>query len=149
MPLLMDSYMAGVVQGAYPATIACQGVYTLFQSRLRTAKDLCTVMGLLIFQQTLDLDDEEATMSEYDRRTGVKRLPVRGFKNGPLLATLEALGLNILRAAAILAGIPQENRQKGGHRARIYLFKERFWTAFTYFVRLLSCSPKVLRICSK
>jgi hypothetical protein len=95
----------------------------------------------------------EATMSEYDRRTGVKRLRVRGLKAVRYCATLKALGLNILRAAAvmaaIIAGTPDENRQNGGHRVRIYLFKERFWTAFTYFVRLFSCGSKVLCMCSK
>lgn len=42
----------------------------------------------------------EATMSEYDRRTGVKRLRVRGLKAVSFAATIKAAGLNILRAAA-------------------------------------------------
>jgi len=37
----------------------------------------------------------EATMSEYDRRTGVKRLRVRGLKAVRYCATLKALGINI------------------------------------------------------
>ena len=41
----------------------------------------------------------EATMSEYDRRTGVKHL--RGFKSVKYSATLKALAVNIFRAAAI------------------------------------------------
>ena len=45
----------------------------------------------------------EATMSEYDRRTGVKHLRVRGIKAVRFCATLKALGVNILRAAAIRA----------------------------------------------
>ncbi len=44
----------------------------------------------------------EATMSEYDRRTGVKQLRVRGLKTVRFRATLKALGINILRAAAVL-----------------------------------------------
>ena len=42
----------------------------------------------------------EATMSFYDRRTGVKHLRVRGLKAVRFCATLKALGVNILRAAA-------------------------------------------------
>ena len=45
----------------------------------------------------------EATMSEYDRRTGVKHLRVRGIKAVKFCATLKALGVNILRAAAVRA----------------------------------------------
>ena len=45
----------------------------------------------------------EATMSEYDRRTGVKQLRVRGSKAVRFCATLKALGLNIFRAAAVRA----------------------------------------------
>jgi hypothetical protein len=42
----------------------------------------------------------EAAMSEYDRRTGVKHLRVRGFKAVKFCATLKALAVNIFRAAA-------------------------------------------------
>ena len=45
----------------------------------------------------------EATISEYDRKTGVKRLRVRGLKAVRYCATLKALGVNIFRAAAIRA----------------------------------------------
>ncbi|MCJ7602615.1 MAG: transposase, partial [Desulfobulbaceae bacterium] len=41
----------------------------------------------------------EATMSEYDRRTGVKHLRVRGLKAVCFAATLKAIGVNIFRAA--------------------------------------------------
>jgi len=52
----------------------------------------------------------EATMSEYDRRTGVKRLRVRGLKAVRFCATLKALGVNIFRAAVLRAAkmMPQE-----------------------------------------
>jgi hypothetical protein len=43
----------------------------------------------------------EATMSELDRRTGVKRLRVRGFKAVRFSATLKAIGINIFRATAV------------------------------------------------
>ncbi|MHC4316706.1 MAG: transposase [Planctomycetota bacterium] len=44
----------------------------------------------------------EATMSEYDRRTGVKRLRVRGLKAVKYCATLKALAVNIFRATAAM-----------------------------------------------
>jgi len=52
----------------------------------------------------------EATMSEYDRRTGVKHLRVRGLKAVRYCATLKALGVNIFRAAAFRAAqmLPKE-----------------------------------------
>ena len=42
----------------------------------------------------------EATMSEYDRKTGVKNLRVRGMKAVRFCATLKAVGINIFRATA-------------------------------------------------
>jgi len=45
----------------------------------------------------------EATMSEYDRRTGVKHLRVRGLKAVRFCATLKALGVNMFRAAVVRA----------------------------------------------
>jgi hypothetical protein len=46
----------------------------------------------------------EATMSQYDRLTGVKQLRVVGLKAVRFYATLKATGLNILRAATLRAG---------------------------------------------
>ncbi len=60
------------------------------------------------YEQTDDFEDRyrwragvEGTMSEYDRRTGVKRLRFRGLKAVRFCAVLKAAGLNILRAAAV------------------------------------------------
>ena len=52
----------------------------------------------------------EATMSEYDRRTGVKHLRVRVLKAVKFCAILKALGVNIFRAAALRAAqmMPEE-----------------------------------------
>ena len=52
----------------------------------------------------------EATMSEFDRKTGVKHLRVRGLKAVKFCVTLKALGVNIFRAAAFRAAqmIPVE-----------------------------------------
>lgn len=41
----------------------------------------------------------EATMSEFDRRTGVKNLRVRGMKAVRFAAVMKAVGINILRAS--------------------------------------------------
>ena len=38
-------------------------------------------------------------MSEFDRRTGVKHLRVRGIKAVRFAAVMKAIGLNILRAS--------------------------------------------------
>ncbi len=43
----------------------------------------------------------EATMSQYNTLTGVKRLRIRGLKVVRYCATLKAAGLNLLRAAAV------------------------------------------------
>ena len=94
----------------------------------------------------------EATMSEYDRRTGVKRLRVRGLKAVRFAAVLKALGLNILRAAAvmaaIMAGSPQGNGPKGDYRAPFHVFKERFWAAIDFIVDWIVYSPRVMSLCS-
>jgi len=43
----------------------------------------------------------EATMSEFDRRTGVKNLRVRGLKAVRYCAALKAIGVNIFRATVV------------------------------------------------
>ena len=66
----------------------------------------------------------EATMSQYDRKTGVKHLRVRGFKNVAFCATLKAAGINLLRATAFInrkdSGAPGPNTPTG---AWIHLFQ--------------------------
>ena len=52
----------------------------------------------------------EATMSYYDRKTGVKQLRVRGLKAVTCCAFLKATGVNILRAAAFKNRKNQDNR---------------------------------------
>ena len=55
----------------------------------------------------------EATMSEFDRRTGVKHLRVRGLAAVRFCVFLKATGLNILRAAAFRAqAIKRTKKQK-------------------------------------
>ena len=47
----------------------------------------------------------EATMSEYDKKTGVKQLRVRGFGAVRLCVLLKAIGINLFRAAAVQKAI--------------------------------------------
>lgn len=71
----------------------------------------------------------EATMSEYDRRTGVKHLRVRGFKAVRFCAILKATGLNILRAAAVRRARKEDrsapDRRKLGTMYAFFIIKER------------------------
>jgi len=71
----------------------------------------------------------EATMSEYDRRTGVKRLRVRGIKAVRFCAILKATGLNILRAAAVRKARNEDecgqDRRKRGTMYAFFIIKER------------------------
>jgi len=59
----------------------------------------------------------EATMSEYDRKTGVKNLRVRGMEAVRFCATLKAVGINIFRATAVRrAKITPKPIQEGTYR---------------------------------
>jgi len=88
----------------------------------------------------------EAAMSEYDRRTGVKHLRVRGFKAVRFCATLKAIGVNLFRATAVRKASNKGKASHGGPLPAllhvIYVVKERFLNAcdqletfFTLFVR--------------
>lgn len=81
----------------------------------------------------------EATMSSYDRVTGVKRLRVRGLKAVRFCATLKALGVNILRAAAVRG--EKEAAESGlAIISRIALGFRRFLkTDFRHVRRIFSC----------
>jgi len=74
---------------------------------LRYSKKHVRLSRRRIQEQTVEFRDKyrfragvEATMSEYDRRTGVKKLRVRGLEAVSFAAFLKATGLNIRRAAA-------------------------------------------------
>ena len=73
----------------------------------------------------------EATMSAYDRRTGVKHLRVRGFEAVRFCAILKAIGINLFRAAALRKRANPYNRANQESSSRlnqIYLvFKELLW----------------------
>jgi hypothetical protein len=72
----------------------------------------------------------EATMSEYDRRTGAKRLRVRGFKAVRFAAVLKAIGVNIFRATAVRRAVKSLNSSSCedilSFFRQILFFKEQF-----------------------
>jgi hypothetical protein len=72
----------------------------------------------------------EATMSEYDRRTGVKHLRVRGFKAIRFCATLKAIGVNIFRATAVRRAVNNDmtahERRLSGKMHAVFVVKEHF-----------------------
>ncbi|MGD9366909.1 MAG: transposase [Desulfobacteraceae bacterium] len=65
----------------------------------------------------------EATMSQYDALTGVRRLRVSGFKAVRFYATLKAAGLNMLRAAMV---IKARSRSQACSKGRF----SPFWVPF-------------------
>ena len=72
----------------------------------------------------------EATFSEMDKKTGVKRLRVRGLSAVAYFARLKAIAVNIFRATAVrkALGLPGEvlAAAKSGIRYIIFVFKEQF-----------------------
>jgi hypothetical protein len=72
----------------------------------------------------------EATFSEMDKKTGVKRLRVRGLSAVAYFARLKAIAVNLFRATAVrkALGLPGEALigAKSGIRYAIFVFKEQF-----------------------
>jgi hypothetical protein len=103
-------------------------------------------------EQTTEFKDKyrwragiEATMSEYDRTTGVKRVRVRGFPAVRYCATLKAIGVNLFRATAVRNAL----KDQGGapppadsllHRV-ILVVKERIGEVWGKLKRLVSPFP--------
>lgn len=79
----------------------------------------------------------EATMSEYNKRTGVKRLRVRGYKAVRFAAVLKAIAVNIFRATAVRRAKEEGSSQCAGYFFRLFqIFKEqtRKWFENTYTI---------------
>jgi Transposase DDE domain/Transposase domain (DUF772) len=81
-----------------------------------STKDL-RIVQRKVFEKTTEFLDKyrfragiEATMSQLDRRTGLKQLRVRGMRAVRFCAFLKATGINILRAAAFKCG---QNKDDG------------------------------------
>jgi hypothetical protein len=72
----------------------------------------------------------EATMSDLDRLTGLKRLRVRGMVAVRVAATLKATGLNILRSAEFRyrkkRRYGEQNNAASAYSGQFRTFKERF-----------------------
>ncbi len=94
------------------------------------------------YEQTEEFKDRyrwragsEATMSEYDRKTGVKHLRVRGFKAVRFCATLKAVGVNIFRATAVRRALSCDNTAPesslSGQIPAIFVVKEHFLIALS------------------
>ena len=82
----------------------------------------------------------EGTMSQLDRKTGLKHLRVRGLRAISFCATLKAAGLNILRAAAFRNSQGNENlllqQRNPGLFGLFSIFKEQvsaLWADFKTF----------------
>ncbi len=96
----------------------------------------------------------EATMSEYDRLTGAKKLRVRGMPAVRFCAKMKAIGLNLLRAARVRRARMRaaETDQGLGRRitVAVYHVKERIQAAVVNFSagRLSSSErdPKIYKL---
>ena len=91
----------------------------------------------------------EATMSEYDRTTGVKRVRVRGFPAVRYCATLKAIGVNLFRATAVRSALKEQGEAPSPgdsllHRV-ILVVKERIGEVWGKLKRLLSPFPSQWR----
>jgi hypothetical protein len=91
------------LQPRCPVTLGKKAAYLRY-----TAKDV-RIAARRRYEKTAAFLDKyryragvEATMSEYDRRTGVKKLRVRGMRAVNFAAVLKAIGVNIRRAAVCL-----------------------------------------------
>jgi len=93
------------------------------------------------YEQTEEFKDRyrwragsEATMSEYDRRTGVKHLGVRGLKAVRFCATFKDIGVNIFRATAVRKAVNDDKAAHGGvlsaQMHAILIVKEHFLMAW-------------------
>lgn len=84
----------------------------------------------------------EATISEFDRKTGVKNLRVRGFKAVRFCATLKAIGINLFRAAAVRKAInrdkPRHNNPVGNLNHAILIIKKHFVSTLRHLKNIFS-----------
>ena len=119
-----------------------------------TAKEMRVAIRR-VYEQTDEFKDRyrwragvEATMSEYDRRTGVKHLRVRGIKAVRFCAILKATGLNILRAAAVRrARTEDESALDRRKRRAMYAFliiKERVELLLAVVIQLNRAMPNYM-----
>ena len=91
----------------------------------------------------------EATMSEFSRRTGAKKLRVRGMPAVRFAATMKAAGLNILRAGAVRKARRNVGRSKTNDNNRMntdyFDVKERILTITYNFRQILFKNSQVIK----
>jgi hypothetical protein len=85
----------------------------------------------------------EATMSEYDRRTGVKQLRVRGLGNVRFSAVLKAAGINIFRATAVRKAIIVADIKIFAKNYFFSVIKEQVFRICDFVGKFLSNSCKI------
>ncbi len=101
------------------------------------------------YEQTEEFKDRyrwragvEATMSECDRKTGIKQLRVRGLKAVRFCATLKAIGVNIFRATAVRMAQNQNKTDHGECKSflnhAIFVVKEHFVTTLSHLRKICS-----------
>lgn len=102
-----------------------------------TYKDI-RLMHRRIFEQSAEFQEDyryragiEATNSELARRTGIKKLRVRGLVKVDYCVKLKAAGLNILRVAAYC-------RRKGGFQPLFDQFSAQISTIITFKERIFN-----------
>jgi len=126
---------------------------------LRFTKKEFRLANRRIYEQTTEFKDKyrwragvEATMSEFDRRTGVKHLRVRGFKAVRFSATLKALGVNLLRAAAVRKAASYDkagtNKAAFTLNRAVLIIKEQFVATLSCLRNILSNSRQVMSLYS-
>lgn len=88
----------------------------------------------------------EATMSEYNKLTGVKQLRVRGLKAVRFCAVLKAVAINIIRATAVKGALTRHNGTaqaiNSAQNDLIYVFKERFMFCWGKIVSFFIARPE-------
>jgi len=91
----------------------------------------------------------EATMSEYNKLTGVKQMRVRGLKAVRFCAVLKAVAVNIMRATAVKVALALYNGPdqtiNPAQNDLIRDFKERFVTYWGKVVCFFMTHPKIYR----
>lgn len=123
-----------------PVKAGSRGHYLRYNEKaLRLARRRAVEKTLVFIEKYRFRAGVEATMSQFDRRTGVKHLRVRGMKAVRFCAFLKATGINILRIAAFKNRKNGDNSPSGDASSlliRIFqFFKERFMAGSTLNLR--------------
>jgi hypothetical protein len=85
----------------------------------------------------------EATMSQYNALTGVKRLRFRGLKAVRYCATLKAAGLNLLRSASVRKARRRSQRAENGLLSPFPFFKEQLYLFLSGLGKILLPKPVI------